>query len=202
LDISPAKTLLFCDSTFLDQKAETDQAQDYEGNGITLDGKEVPISIAYKTTLKKGNIPWWAGTYTTANGYYFTPKGYGGNYCDTQINQGLTASLVLYIAGANGKPKKQTEYATMVLCPQSFDKPNTPASWTEGSNQITPGVSLQTALPKSATLLHEAFHLVHGVNFLQDGEFCKLSPSRSSSPSFLSVSFSYTCDIFYSETEC
>jgi hypothetical protein len=204
LDIERTKTLLFCDSSFLDRKAVTDQAQDDQGNGITQNGQNVPISTAYASSLTPGIVPWWAGTYTTANGYYFTPANSGGNYCNTLGNDGLTAILELNVANKKDETKKKAVYQTVVLCPGSFTNPNRPDSWLIGSNQITAGQSLQTALPKCTTLLHEAFHVVLGAGpegMLEgDREFCKLSPSRSLSPSFPSVCFICTNDIFCSGT--
>jgi hypothetical protein len=165
----------------------------------------VPISTAYATRLGTGIVPWWAGTHTTANGYYFTSANSGGNYCNTPERDGLTAHLLLYVANPNGEATQHAEYSTMVLCPWSFTKPNRPDSWLIGPNQIRAGVSLETVLPKSTTLLHEAFHLVFGTGpfpgQLEGGsEFCKSSLSRSLSPSLPSVCFICTCDIFCSGT--
>ncbi|KAF2663356.1 hypothetical protein BT63DRAFT_461465 [Microthyrium microscopicum] len=162
-EIPPDETFLFCDSSFLVRHAVTDQAQDYQGNGITQNGQNVPISTAYATKLTGQNVPWWAGTHTTANGYYFTAADSGGNYCNTDGRDGLTAILDLYVADPNGAAKKHAVYSTILLCPGSFDNPDKPATWPAGSNQIRQGHSLQTALPKCMTLLHEAFHLIFGV---------------------------------------
>lgn len=157
----------------------------------------MPISTAYATSLTGGNVPWWAGIHTTANGYYFTPANSGGDYCNTAI-------LNIYVANPNGAPTQHAVYSTVVLCPWSFTDPNRPDTWPAGSNRIYAGDSLETALPKCATLLHEEFHLMFGAG--SEGtlegseEFCKLSPSLSLSPSLLYVCFICTCDIFCSGT--
>ncbi|KAF1993094.1 hypothetical protein P154DRAFT_591103 [Amniculicola lignicola CBS 123094] len=161
-NIPPAETFLFCNSDFLVQRAVTDQAQDYQGNGITQKGQNVPISTAYATSLTGRNVPWWSGTHTTANGYYFVPANTGGNYCNTPGRDGLTATLNIYIANPNGPPTQHAEFSTVVLCPGSFTNANRPDTWPAGSNQIRAGHSLETALPKCTTLLHEAFHLIFG----------------------------------------
>lgn len=164
----------------------------------------MPISTAYATKLKGGNVPWWAGEHTTANGYYFTAANSGGNYCNAAGNYGLTSILNLYVAdpkNPKGTKPRSIMYQTVVLCPGSFTIPTRPDTWIAGSNQIRAGTSLDQALPKCTTLLHEAFHVVHGTSMLEgDSEFCKLSPSRSLSPSLPSVCFICTCDIFWSGT--
>lgn len=177
--IPPTETYLFCNSDFLVQKANTDQAEDYQGAGITQNGQNVPISTAYAANLGGGNVAWWAGDHTTANGYYFTSANSGGNYCNTAGNDGLTAHLLLWAVNPNGGPPTQrAEYSTVLLCPSSFTDPTKPDTWLAGSNQIRAGHSLQTALPKCTTLMHEAFHLIFGAGpepgMLQgNSEFCK-----------------------------
>jgi pimeloyl-ACP methyl ester carboxylesterase len=59
--------------------------------------------------------------------------------------------------------------------PSLTDRPNT---WPAGSNQIRADISLETALPKCSTLLHEAFHLIFGAGpspgMLEgSSEFCR-----------------------------
>jgi hypothetical protein len=195
--IPPAETYLFCDSSFLVQKAVTDQAQDYQGAGIVRNGQNVPISTAYAANLAGGNVPWWAGTHTTpaANGYYFTDATSGGGYCNTVGHDGITANLNLFVANPNGPPTQHAEYSTVVLCPDSFTRADRPDTWPAGSNQIRAGDSLQTALPKCTTLLHEAFHLIFGAGpspgMLEgNAEFCKLYLSHSPI-----ISLPYVCSI-------
>jgi hypothetical protein len=138
----------------------------------------VSIATAYPGRLTGGNVAWWAGDRTTANGYYFTDANSGGNYCNTPGNDGITANLLLVRSTPNGLPTQHAEYSTVVLCPSSFTNAARPNSWTAGSAQIVAGVSLQTVLPKSTTLLHELFHLIHGAGttgFLEgNDEFCEL----------------------------
>ncbi|KAI0443519.1 hypothetical protein F4803DRAFT_549967 [Xylaria telfairii] len=158
-------TYLFCDSTYLAQKdPNTDTAQDYLGKDIIANGEPVPISgvAVYANDLKRGNVPWWAGDHTNINGYYFTSPNSGGNYC-AQKNFGLTSTLRTLKQDANGIPVESSDVVSnVVLCPYAFDNDVQKNSYKEAVLTISEGTSLEDAVPKSTTLLHEAFHLVLG----------------------------------------
>ncbi|KAK3689191.1 hypothetical protein B0T22DRAFT_513370 [Podospora appendiculata] len=138
--ITKATTHLFCNSDFLVQKnAATDEALDYKGHGIVVNGDLITISqvAAYANELKDGNVPWWSGDNTNINGYYFTLPSSGGNYCKSS-NLDLTATLSALRQDKSGEE------------PRAYDR---------ASAAITAGTSLEKAVPKSTTLLHEAFHV-------------------------------------------
>ncbi|KAH7311223.1 hypothetical protein B0I35DRAFT_61850 [Stachybotrys elegans] len=155
----PSQFWLFCDSTFLSLREPGDPAQDFQGNEIVdEDGSAVSISDvpAYKKSLgeDQGNKPWWSGDLTDLQGYYFTD--HGGNYCyDDEL--GITASIQLL-----GRP----ELASIILCPYAFDRSPKPDNYRAANNLLADGVNLADAIPKSTTLLHEAFHFLRGDEFL------------------------------------
>ncbi|KZL84644.1 hypothetical protein CI238_12874, partial [Colletotrichum incanum] len=179
---------LHCDSTFLSLHQPTDPALDFQANemegedGNTITIEDVP---KYQELLRKDakNRPWWAGEITSQNGYYFTE--YGGNYCyDDDL--GVTAAMQLLERNAAGQAEAQPEKAAVILCPFSFDGSPQPNSWREANNLLAPGVSLHLAVPKSATLVHEAFHALHGTAFLSGaaekydiGECMNLNAAKS-----------------------
>ncbi|KAK8080202.1 hypothetical protein PG997_008020 [Apiospora hydei] len=157
---------LFCHSTFLASHEPEDPALDYEAN-VILNGKGEEIPIREVSTYKKRldedemNVPWWAGDLTNLNGYYFTEHGY--DYCD---GDALGAT-----AGAGGRAEKAPEVYSIIICPYSFDdnQNQAPNSYKEANDRLVPGKNLADAVPKSATLLHEAFHAIFGGHFL-DGD--------------------------------
>jgi hypothetical protein len=76
-----------------------------------------------------------------------------------------------------------------VLCPQSFTnvlllpgKEKQPESYKVGDESIAVGTNLADVVPRSASLLHEAFHVVFGAGeygFLQGNkEICRLAPAH------------------------
>lgn len=118
------------------------------------------------------NKPWYSGELTNLNGYYFTE--YGGNYCyDDDL--GVTAAIHPLTPDANGAAEGASEaVASIIVCPYSFDGSPRPNSYRQANNLLRVGTNLADAVPKSATLLHEAFHAVHGIAFLSAGdEKCK-----------------------------
>jgi hypothetical protein len=176
-DILKDETYLFCDSDFLVQKdPSTDEALDIQGHGITVDGHLITISevAVYAEELRDGNVPWWAGERSEIYGYYFAPEDSGGNYCNSN-NLGLTAVVtVLEQTPVGGQPTPK-QIQDVILCPSAFGG-KAPGSYREASATITEGSSLEVAVPKSATLLHKGFHVVHGANFLEgESEVCRSS---------------------------
>ena len=75
---------------------------------------------------------------------------------------------------ADAQPVKH-EVQGIILCPYAFDNNEKPNDYGTALRQIQQGrTSLETVMPKSATLLHEAFHVVFGTSMLQgDNEVCK-----------------------------
>ncbi|KAI1735898.1 hypothetical protein F4680DRAFT_452560 [Xylaria scruposa] len=115
----------------------------------------------------RGEVPWWSGERTSINGYYFTSPDGGGNYCSDTGNLGLTSTLKELVQGPNGpKEVEQEEAQTIVICPNAFESP-APSTYGEAVMKITEGIKLDLVVPKSTTLLHEAFHVVFGDEFLQ-----------------------------------
>ncbi|KAK1980457.1 hypothetical protein LZ30DRAFT_750732 [Colletotrichum cereale] len=159
---------LHCDSTFLSLHQPTDPALDFQANemedqnGNTIAIQGVP---KYQELLLRDadNKPWWSGEITNQNGYYFTE--YGGNYC-YEDDLGVTAAIQLLERNSAGQAQAQPEKAAVILCPFSFDDSPQPDSWREANDLLATGVSLHLAVPKSATLVHEAFHALHGTAFL------------------------------------
>ncbi|KAK3317420.1 hypothetical protein B0T19DRAFT_291561 [Cercophora scortea] len=178
--IKAADTFLFCDSDFLVLKdPAVDKALDYQGNGIIVNGNPITISQVpeYANDLKGGDVPWWSGDRTSVNGYYFTTPDSGGRFCNSK-NLGLTATLSSLKQGASGAQPVGTLVQDVVMCPYAFTR-RVPDSYAKASAAIKAGTSLQAAVPKSATLLHEGFHVVHGTDFLQgDSEICKQPSSN------------------------
>ncbi|KAH6856897.1 hypothetical protein B0I37DRAFT_351915 [Chaetomium sp. MPI-CAGE-AT-0009] len=167
---------LFCHSTFLSQHEPSSPALDYLGaeiqdqNGQNVLIRDVPL---YQTELAKDadNKPWWAGELTGLNGYFFTE--YGGNYC-YEDDLGVTNDIKPLVRGANGEAREGDTVTSVILCPYSFDGSPRPNSYREANGLLAVGRNLADAIPKSATLLHEAFHTIHGGYFLAgDDEICE-----------------------------
>lgn len=171
-------TTLHCDSSFLVEKdANNDEARDNQGNTIEVDQEVLRIADieSYKDDLQGGNVPWWSGEHTTINGYYFTKTDSGGRYCNKATNYGLTTVVKALRPGPNNaQPTDKVEYNSVIICPSAFTRTDVPVSYDAASTAITARTSLQRWVPKSATLLHEAFHVLYGAGWLQgDDEFCK-----------------------------
>lgn len=163
---------LFCHSTFLALHQPTDPAIDYQGNDISdQDGNPIRIMDVsiYQDKLgeDEDNKPWWSGELTNLNGYYFTET--GSNYC-YEDELGITAAIQPLVRGANGQAQDADEVASVILCPYSFDSSPNPDSYRDANNLLAPGTNLAMAVPKSATLIHEAFHSIHGTEFLAGAE--------------------------------
>ncbi|KAL2150897.1 hypothetical protein VTH82DRAFT_5995 [Thermothelomyces myriococcoides] len=168
---SKDKFWLFCDSTFLSLHEPTDPASDYEGKEM-LDQDDNPIRIVdvpeYQNHLAEdaNNRPWWSGELTNLNAYYFTE--YGGNYC-YEDELGITAATLPLIRGDNGQAvvPENGQVASVILCPYNFDVDNPkPSSYLAANQLLESGRNLADAIPRSATLLHEAFHGLRGDAFL------------------------------------
>lgn len=173
-------TYLFCDSTFLVRKDNSDAAQDYEGDIIEIDDNPVPISDvpAYQEQLAAGDVPWWSGDRTDVNGYYIIGSDSGGNYCSGD-NFGQTAVLQA-LEVVNGSPTPlQNQKTTVVLCPRAFTTSDHPETYERSIEILRGGVSLQSVVPRSATFLHEALHVLHGAGpsgYLEgEEETCKFT---------------------------
>lgn len=183
---SKDKFWLFCDSTFLSLHEPTDPASDYEGKEM-LDQDDNPIRIVdvpeYQNHLAEdaNNRPWWSGELTNLNAYYFTE--YGGNYC-YEDELGITAATLPLIRGDNGQAvvPENGQVASVILCPYNFDVDNPkPSSYLAANQLLESGRNLADAIPRSATLLHEAFHGLRGDAFLAgDAEKCRYQSTTTS----------------------
>ncbi|KAI2471680.1 hypothetical protein F4781DRAFT_90224 [Annulohypoxylon bovei var. microspora] len=156
---------LFCGSNFLIHQSEDTQALDWQANEI-IDDDGNPVTIVdvpgYAEALDADadNDAWWSGDLTPVNGYYFSTT--GGEYCDTN-NLGLTAAIQELEADITGQPTVRKQIESIIICDHSFTN-DRPDSYSAGDALIVAGTNLATVVPKSATLLHEAFHLLFGVD--------------------------------------
>ncbi|TRX94653.1 hypothetical protein FHL15_004425 [Xylaria flabelliformis] len=166
---------LFCGSDFLvyqpdDTQALDFQAQDiFDGQGNLVRIADVP-SYAEKLNEDADNDAWWSGFLTDTNGYYFSPT--GGEYCDG-TNLGLTATIQQLVPGPNGGAQNGHTLSSIVLCPYSFTESPQPNTYKDANALLTQRTDLAKAVPKSSTLLHEAFHLLFGAGttgFLEDAD--------------------------------
>ena len=167
---------LFCHSNFLVRHQKADPALDFQAR-VMLDQNGNQVSImdvqTYRDHLNKDSsaMPWWAGDLTPLNGYYFTDS--GGDFC-AGTNLGLTATLETLTRAADGKAERGQRIWSVVLCPYAFDQSPQPNSYKDANNLLAEGTNLAAAVPKSATLLHELFHLLNGGHFLTGAdEKCK-----------------------------
>ncbi|KAK4038077.1 hypothetical protein C8A01DRAFT_48254 [Parachaetomium inaequale] len=167
-----AEYWLFCHSTFLALHDPTDPASDYMGKEM-LNQTNDPIRIMdvqkYKDKLAedKKNKPWWSGDLTDLNGYFFAEN--GSNYCyptPGEYDLGITAAIQHLEQGANGQAETRGEIASVIICPYSFDESPQPDSYRDANDLIARRTNLAKAVPKSATLLHEAFHAILRTAFL------------------------------------
>ncbi|KAI1474618.1 hypothetical protein F4774DRAFT_429661 [Daldinia eschscholtzii] len=159
---------LFCGSDFLEAKKKDTVARDWKDNEIKDDkGKAVTIAdvTAYANALKAdpNNKAWWSGDHTPVKGYYFSTT--GGKYCGPATkNLGLTAAIQELEADPSGQPTLRKPVEIVVLCEESFTNTKQPDSYRIGDAKIKAGTNLADVVPKSATLLHEAFHVLFGVD--------------------------------------
>ncbi|KAI0181024.1 hypothetical protein GGR52DRAFT_577682 [Hypoxylon sp. FL1284] len=154
---------LFCGSDFLERETPGATAKDFEGKDIQDDeGNAVTIADVpgYTKALSDdaGSSPWWAGD--PINGYYFSST--GGDYCSDK-NLGLTSSIE-QLKGENGRVTTHKHLDSVYLCGYSFTDPERPESYRAGDGQIQQNTRLAHVVPRSATLLHEAFHLLFGAD--------------------------------------
>jgi hypothetical protein len=170
---------LFCNSDYLVQyDASTEPALDEHCGEIFVDGNPITINQvdAYATYLRDGAVPWWAGEHTNMCGFYFTAPDSGGKYCAKKGQWGETSALTFLLPNPDfTQPQVKDEVNNVVICPASFERKDIPESYRDGSDLIKSKEGLKKWVPRSATLLHEAFHVVHGSNFLAgEEEVCKL----------------------------
>ncbi|KAF3808299.1 hypothetical protein GCG54_00006920 [Colletotrichum gloeosporioides] len=164
------KFWLHCHSTFLTEQSSTSPALDYEGNEMKKDDKPITIQelAAYQKAISKepNAKPWWSGVNTDQNGYYFSED--GRNYCQGD-NLGATASIKP-LKAEGGQAVTKPEIASVILCPYAFDNTKNPDNYRDANAKLKKDVRLDAVLPKSTTLVHEAFHAVHGDKFLAGKE--------------------------------
>ncbi|KAM7211122.1 hypothetical protein V8F06_013497 [Rhypophila decipiens] len=163
---------LFCGSDFLVQKSPEDVAQDFEGKKIRVKDKDLLIKDmpGYKTNTKKGEVPWWSGDNSDLNGYWFHGPNGGAKICDGG-DLGLTGMIkVLNPAKNADKAPSVRQKTVMILCPGAFTSSKFKESFAAGAASIKEGDNLESALPRSATFTHEAFHVFHAGEFLAGGD--------------------------------
>lgn len=159
--------LLFCDSTFLTLHNEADPALDYNGQEIRdAQNDLVPIGNvpAYRKALTKNPSakPWWTGDLTNHNLYVFEEE--GSTFCSAE-NLGTTGQQKTLRRSDAGVAIDGEEYTFVVICPSAFSDTDRPASYYEANGRIMENTNLATVVPRSATLLHEAFHAVQVGDF-------------------------------------
>lgn len=160
----PPATNCSVTAPFLTEHQPNSPALDYKGDEIKDQNdqnvlvRDVPL---YQSELAKDpeNKPWWAGDLTSINGYFFSE--HGASYC-TGNKLGCTMDIQPLEQGDNGQVQGGKVLTTVILCPESFNSESRPNTYREANNQINVNKSLAAVVPKSATLLHEVFHLVHG----------------------------------------
>ena len=171
---------LFCGSGFMTLQDPKLTALDYLRKQILdKDGRAVRIKDVpkYQERLSKDDnfLAWWSGDRTDVNAYFF--EEFGGDWCsddfdETKGNLGGTGSMQPLIQGANGQAENGRYIFGVTLRPNSFDGTERPSTYKEANRLISPETSIARAIPRSVTLLHEAFHISHENTFLSDKEEC------------------------------
>ncbi|KAI1755069.1 hypothetical protein F4782DRAFT_527798 [Xylaria castorea] len=136
-DIPRDRTFLFCGSDFLVQKDPATQALDYQGNGL-VNTNGNPVPISQVPAYQADLA---GGDVPWWSGERANIKG----YYFTSLDDGAQ---------------------TIVICPSAFQS-TAPGTYSEAVTMTTAGIKLNLVVPKSPTLLHEAFHVVLGDEFLQ-----------------------------------
>ncbi|ROV99111.1 hypothetical protein VMCG_06598 [Cytospora schulzeri] len=160
------KPSLYCDSTWAVKEAQGVQAtvRDYTGKEIWEGGAPVTVKQAFGKDLRSGLVPFWC---SDINAYDFASSKNGEQYCtNNKETKGATSSL-------NVPYKENLHIAVVTLCPYAFTSMDAIASLPfpssvakedlkdHNGNNLKTGTSLEVVLPKSATLLHEAFHVLN-----------------------------------------
>ncbi|TLD30349.1 hypothetical protein PspLS_01910 [Pyricularia sp. CBS 133598] len=184
---------LFCNSDFLVRQNVDSTALDHTGKEIKDDdGKLVAIKdvSVYENMLSQDPkaLPWWS---RDLNGYYFDQD--GGEFCRQMTNFGATAAIQLAGGDTPAGSDPPSEIATVILCPVSFDNRDKQNSYREANIRLAARVSLEDAIPKSATLLHEAFHAIRGVEILAGSEEKCMSNTANPQQSNMQYSVSAVC---------
>lgn len=154
LKLPSGTPMLFCGSTWLDQKTWDDDSLDYDGD-VKFSDDNNPLKLKddashaeyLKTETADGLkptdlIPYWSSDLKQYSFQRdFENKGYcqfTGNLAGTEFN---------------------TNPIAVELCPKAF-------SYSKGSTKLGgksgTSVALADVCPRSGTLLHEVFHVVHG----------------------------------------
>ncbi|KAL7943681.1 hypothetical protein V8C42DRAFT_358930 [Trichoderma barbatum] len=177
---------LFCGSNFLVEQSPDAAALDWQAKNILdSDNDVVPINkvpiYADALAQDKANKIWWSGDRTPINGYYFSPT--DGDYCDVLSgpnkdikNLGLTAEITELEVDSNGQAMRRRSIESVVFCPETFTN-GKPDTFGAANASIAEETNLADVVPKSATLMHEAFHVVFGAGptgFLEGDEIYDL----------------------------
>lgn len=129
----------------------------------------------YASEIEEGNIAWWSGDHSPVKGYWFAPANSGANHCSDGNRElgftGVLKALKQEVPG-EGKPTEH-QVQMIIICPYAFTH-KAPETFQAAEAKLEEGVGIHQAVPRSATFLHEAFHVLHGSNFLQgEDEICK-----------------------------
>lgn len=192
------KAGLFCGTDWLklvDHGVDA-TARDFMGNEIWINNKPQTIQDVYNEDILLNQVPYWSEDLTS---YEFSVE---EDFC-AENPTSLAATSGLQIFRPATPDERELNYGVSI-CPSAFNNadaidtlPPVPA----GGNAVVlvgadgkpfaKGTSLSTTIPKSATLLHEAMHVLFGINFLSDKEKCE-SPLFCSSISSALMLVSHT----------
>lgn len=132
------------------------------------------IQDIYGKDIKPGQVPFWS---PDLNGYDFATPDNGNTYCSNNpTSKGATSDL-------KGEAAANSDLAGVTLCPLAFASTDSLDNLPTSSDGLVDvdglplarGTSLAKVMPKSATLLHEAVHVIEGPRFLSTDEIYALS---------------------------
>ncbi|TGO62800.1 hypothetical protein BCON_0017g00410 [Botryotinia convoluta] len=172
------KAGLFCGTDWLKlvERGVDAIARDFMGNEIWIKDKPQTIKDVYNEDILINQVPFWSEDLTS---YEFSVE---EDFCsDDPTAKAATSGLQIFRPAATSGDR-ELNYGVS-LCPFAFDDkdaldtlPPVPAGGNAvvlvgaDGKQFGKGTSLTTTLPKSATLFHEAMHVLYGVKFLSDKE--------------------------------
>lgn len=175
------KPALYCDSSWQIQEANGVHAtaRDVNGQPVWINGQPQSISSLYGTAIKAGQLPYWSNVMQC---YVFEAPDNAGQYCaNNPQSKGATANA-RYTTGVDAYDNTNSPTLSIVtLCPLAFSDPEDIADLPQNAqgmrdNQgraIENGTPLSKVLPRSSTLLHEAFHVRYGGRMKSTDEKCK-----------------------------
>lgn len=165
---------LFRDSTWVVQVEGGALAVVRDSTGEEMWEGTTPVTVqqTFGKKIEAKQLPFWS---SYLNAYEFASSADGEQYCANNADaKGATADLHL-------PTKPSSPIVAVTLCPYAFTAPDAIELLPNADADLLDldgvafreGTYLHKVLPKSATLLHEAFHVVRGNRFLFSGEICK-----------------------------